>query len=190
MKKYILLLLYLFIASLNFNLILKQLNLITGGTQGLALILNKLTKTKPYIIILIINSITIFIGYFTLKKETIASAVISSFIYPIFIKLTNIIPTLVIIKEKTLTFTIIAGIIYGITTGLIYKTNFSSGGITIINLIINKYLKINISLINMIINSIIIIFSYFIFGIKNLFLSITVTIIGSFTINFFIKKKI
>ena len=47
--KYFLLLLALFIAALNFNLILKPLHLVTGGTQGLAIILNHLLKLKPLI---------------------------------------------------------------------------------------------------------------------------------------------
>ena len=37
-KKYLLLLIVLFIASLNFNIILKELDLVTGGTQGLSII--------------------------------------------------------------------------------------------------------------------------------------------------------
>ena len=54
MKKYLLLLFYLFIASLNLNLLLKPLNLITGGTQGLALTINYLTKINLSTLVFII----------------------------------------------------------------------------------------------------------------------------------------
>ena len=49
MKKYIYLAILLLIAALNFNLILKPLELVTGGTQGLALLIYSLSKLKPSI---------------------------------------------------------------------------------------------------------------------------------------------
>ena len=59
MKKYILLTLSLFFAAINFNLFLKPLNLVTGGTQGLVIIINKFLDIKPSILILIINIISL-----------------------------------------------------------------------------------------------------------------------------------
>ena len=55
MKKYLFLFLWLFIAALNFNLILKQLNLVTGGTQGLTLLIKHIIDIRPSIIILVIK---------------------------------------------------------------------------------------------------------------------------------------
>ena len=59
MKKYLILLTSLFIAALNFNLFLKPLNLITGGNQGIALIVRHVTSVKPALSILIINIIAL-----------------------------------------------------------------------------------------------------------------------------------
>ena len=63
MKKYIILIISLFFAALNFNLFLKPLNLVTGGNQGVAIIIKHLTKLKPSFIILIINIIALIICY-------------------------------------------------------------------------------------------------------------------------------
>ena len=63
-KKYFLLVLMLLLASLNFNLILKRLSIVTGGTQGLALIISNVLNIETSIIILIIN---VFIKYYLFR---------------------------------------------------------------------------------------------------------------------------
>lgn len=187
MKKYLLLLFYLLLASLNLNFILKPLNLVTGGTQGLALILSYITNLSPSLLILIINIITIIISFFFLTKDHTKSALISTFIYPLFIKLTSYIPNLNI--NNNFFIVIISGLIYGFTSGMIYKLGFSSGGITIINLLINKYLNIKLSVINFITNIIIILLGYLLFGLNKSLSSLLLIIIGSIVINLILTKK-
>ena len=188
-KSYIILLLCLFLASLNFNLILKELNLVTGGTQGLAILLNYLVDLKPSLIIFLINTITLIISIFFLPVKNTSGALVSSLIYPLFIKLTSYIHPIPFLQDYKLIFIILSGIIFGITSGFIYKYNFSSGGLTIINLLIHKYFHIKISIINFIINSIIILFGYFYFGITKTLFSILVIIMGSIIINIIIGFK-
>ena len=45
--RYFYLALALFFAAINFNFILKPLELVTGGTQGLALLIHSFTKVNP-----------------------------------------------------------------------------------------------------------------------------------------------
>ena len=73
---------------------------------------------------------------------------------------------------------------------IIYKLNFSSGGITIINLVIEKYTKIKIALSNFIINSIIILFGIINFGIIKAIYSIIIISIGSYIIHIILKNKV
>lgn len=190
MKKYIYLTISLFFAAINFNFFLKELNLVTGGTQGLAIIINHFIKFKPSTIVLIINIISLIISFIFLKKETTTSAIISTFLYPFFIRLTSYIPNIPIIKEHILTSSIIAGIICGTTGGIIYKLNFSSGGITVINLILKKYFNLKVSISNFLINSLIIIVGTFFFGLLKMFYSIIVISISSLIIHLIMKKKL
>ena len=189
MKKHILLLILLFIAALNFNAFLKPLNLVTGGNQGIALIIKHLTKQKPSTIIFIVNMISLIISYIFLKKETTISLVIASISYPIFVRLTNNITLNVITKIPILT-SIIAGIICGITGGLIYKMNFNQGGISIFNSLLYKYLNIKISICNFIINTTILIIGSIYFCFIKLLYSLIVVIISSLIINFIMSKKL
>lgn len=188
MKKYLLLLFYLFIASLNLNLLLKPLNLITGGTQGLALTINYLTKINLSTLVFIINIITLIISYFFLSKNYFKSALISSFIYPFFIKITSYISP-IIISNYLIIYTIIAGLVFGITSGMIYKLGFSSGGVTIITLLLNKYTHLKISFLNFLINSLIIASSYFLFGFNKVLYSLLLILIGSLIINWILPRK-
>ena len=188
MKKYLLLLFYLLIASLNLNLLLKPLNLITGGTQGLALTINYLTKINLSTLVFIINIITLIISYFFLSKNYFKSALISSFIYPFFIKITSYIPP-IIISNYLIIYTIIAGLVFGITSGMIYKLGFSSGGVTIITLLLNKYTHLKISFLNFLINSLIIASSYFLFGLNKVLYSLLLILIGSLIINWILPRK-
>lgn len=188
MKKYIYLLLILFISSLNFNLILKPLNLVTGGTPGLAIILSSLLNISPSFIILIINIIMLILSFIYLSKKSTIGTIVATFAYPFFIKLTSFInfnfdiPLLILI--------IISGIICGFTCGYIYKLGYASGGINIISLILNKKYNINIAKTNFIINFIIILTGGIKFGFIKCFYSLIIVIINSYIINKVLKKDI
>lgn len=189
MKKYILLLICLFLAALNFNLILSTLKLVTGGTQGLAILLSQITSLKSSIIIFIINITTLTISYFFLTKKSTNSALIATFAYPLFVRLTNNFNSFNFIEKNIYLSVIMAGIICGITNALIYKIGFSSGGITILNLLINKYLKIKIAISNFLVNSLIIILGFFLFGFKKTILALIVISISSLIIYLILRKK-
>ena len=190
MKKYSILVIALLFAALNFNIILKNLNLVTGGTQGIAIIIEKITNLNTSKIIFIINITSLIISLIFLKKETTTSTIISTFAYPIFVKITSYIPTLIIIRKYKFISSIIAGIICGTTGGLIYKMNFSSGGLTIINLLLKKYLKIKVSNSNFIINTLIIIIGTIYIGINKLIYSLIVVTISSITIHSIMKYNL
>ena len=187
MKRYLYLLFFLFIAALNFNLILKPMLLVTGGTQGITIILNNILHIKPYIIILFINITMLIISYLKLDRNITYGALISTISYPIFIKLTNF---KIYLNVNILIQSIITGIISGITGSYIYKLGFSTGGISMLNLLINKYLKIRVSVSNLVINTIIIIIGGFMFGFHKIIYSILVVIICSLLINKIFDNRI
>ena len=54
-----------FLLALNYNMYLKPNNLVTGGTTGLAIILQTLTKVDANIYIYIFSILLIIISFFT-----------------------------------------------------------------------------------------------------------------------------
>ena len=191
MKKYLKLLLILLIAAINFNIFLKPMKLVTGGTQGLAIIIHELIKMPHSTIVLIINLLMLILSYIFLKKETTLGTVIATISYPLFIKLTSFFNLNI---STNLLNIIITGIISGLTNGYIYKLGFTAGGINTIAPIINKYKNIKIGTINLIINIVILLIGCLQFGIKKLLYAIVVIIINSILINLvmygkFLKRK-
>ncbi len=182
MKKYFCLLIILLVSSLNFNLILKPLKLVTGGTQGLALVINNITGLSPSLVILLINVVMLVLSYIFLSKETTCGTIVSTFIYPLFIRLTG---NMAVIgnSKNILVFVIISGIVCGITCGYIYKLGFSSGGVSILPILLNKYFKFKVSFFNFFINALIIVLSYVQFGVVKCIYSLLVIIINSYIIN-------
>ena len=191
MKKYLKLLLILLIAAINFNIFLKPMKLVTGGTQGLAIIIHELIKMPHSTIVLIINLLMLILSYIFLKKETTLGTVLATISYPLFIKLTSFFDLNI---STNLLNVIITGIISGLTNGYIYKLGFTAGGINTIAPIINKYKNIKVGTINLIINIIILLIGCVQFGIKKLLYAIVVIIINSILINLvmygrFLKRK-
>lgn len=189
MKRYFYLALVLLFAALNFNLILKPLELVTGGTQGLALLLHAVIFLKPSLLILIINVITLIISYFCLSRETTYGTIAATFLYPFFVKATSFIPVLKIIYHFEFLSAVVAGVVCGVTGGYVYLLGFSSGGVSTVNLLMNKYVKIKVALSNFLINATIILFGCFIFGIRKGLYSIIVITISSILINLILRKN-
>lgn len=187
MKKYLFLCFYLFIAALNFNIFICPNQLVTGGTQGIALIIKSIISIKPSLIIFIINSIALFISFLFLNHSITKSALLSSFIYPLFIRLTSNIH--LSLPIPLIFITIISSIIYGLTTSNIYNLKFSNGGITIINLLLQKYLHIKLSISTFIINTIIIIIGSITIGLSHTIYSVLFIFFGSITINHTLKNN-
>lgn len=185
-KNYIYLIILLLIAAINFNVFLKPYNLVCGGTQGLSIIINKITGINNYIIILVINLIMILISYILLNKKITQGLIISTFMYPLFIKITD---NININCDINLIIIIITGIISGWTSGLIYKLGFSNGGINLLSPLINKYTDIKIGTLNIIINGIIIFVNVLVFGFKNFIFSILIIIIHGITVNLILYLK-
>ncbi len=188
-KKYFLLVLMLLLASLNFNLILKRLSIVTGGTQGLALIISNVLNIETSIIILIINVLMLLLSIIFLDKNTVYGTIVSTFLYPFFVRLTSNI-NLVFLNSTPLFFLIlITAFLCGVTGGIIYKLGFSNGGISLIPLFFKKYLNINIDITYFIMNTLIIILGIFTFGILKSFYSVIVIFINSIIIRLILKRK-
>lgn len=174
----------LIIGAINFNLLMKPINLVSGGASGLALVLSNLVDISISNLITIIFIITFLFGLFLLDKKTVRSIILASIIYPILVKLTeNIVNIIVLNYNDYLLITVIAGIISGIGNGLAFRNNYSTGGISVIALIMNKYLKISVSIASFICNGIIVILGGYFYGFNMVLYAIILLYISSFISN-------
>ena len=121
-------------------------NLIVGGATGLSLILNQFIPINYATIVFGINMIMLVLGYFVLGKKFAAGTVLSSFLFPIFLGIFEAIPALQHITSDILLSAIYSGIFTGIGLGIVFRVGYSTGGMDIPPIIINKKLGISVAL--------------------------------------------
>lgn len=164
-RRYILLILSLFISACYFNLLQLPTQIVTGGSSGVSIILNYYFNWDPYQVIFIISAILLIAGFIFLGFEKTSGALVTTIIYPMFVNLTaNISDYIVVDLSDKILISIFIGLLAGITTGMVYKAGFSNGGFSIISEIISERKKIPISNISFIINFIIVILGGVSFG--------------------------
>lgn len=174
-------------AALNFNLLLKPINLVAGGGSGLAIVLNNFFHISTSHLITIIFAITFLFSLFFLPKKTVLGIVYSSILYPVCIYLTEgLAELLAFTYSDILLIAISSGIVSGITNGVGYKYGFASGGLAVIPMIINRYFKVSISAVNFIINALIVIIGGYFYGFNMVLYAIILLYINSYICNMII----
>ena len=186
-SKYFLLTFANLISALSFNLLVKPINLVSGGSPGLALIISKITNLSTSQIINIIYIITFILGVIFLDKKSVLGIIYASIIYPLFVSLFDEITNIFVLNyHDTFLIVFLASLISGVSNGLIYKNGFASSGIGIIAPIINKYFKISISSANFTINTIILLMGGYFFGFNIVLYAICYLYISSYITNIII----
>ena len=172
------------LSAVVYNIFLLPLDIVSGGTSGVATITNHLYQIDPSIMILILSIICIVISFIYLGKEKTIGIIAASLIYPVLVKLTS--PTTNVISfagEDMLVIAIFAGVLTGISSGLMYKTGYNSGGFNVICQIFYEKFKIPISKTNLIINLTIILISSVFFGTTNAMYAIILLYINNIVLD-------
>ena len=144
--KYSVLIVTMFVSSINYNLFLRPLKIVAGGTNGLSIIVEKLFSISPSTFILYFSIAILILGYLTVGVKKASSALVATFVYPLFVDLTEGINSYVHVSSNDIIIaSIFAGAITGWVAGLTCKVDLSQGGITLINQILYEKFRISIS---------------------------------------------
>ena len=177
----------IFISSINFNLLLKPISIVCGGSGGLSLVFEKIFHISTSHIIAIIYVITVILSMIFLEKKTFASIILASILYPSFTYLTEDITSLIHLNYNDIfLICIMSGIITGITNGIAYRYSYSPGGLGVIPPIIHKYFKVPVSLVNFTVNTIVVLLGAYFFGFNMVVYAIVLLYISSYVCNFVI----
>jgi len=168
--------------AVTYNLFFLKYNLVTGGTSGLAIIINHIFDINPALFIFIAEIFLLTLSFFLLGTKQTGMTILGSLLYPLFISLTSGICTTIADKvtyDSYIIITLISGFLYGIGCGLVYKMGYSTGGADIIMQILNKYLKISTGTASFITSIVVIVSGAFVFGInKAIYATIIVVIVS------------
>lgn len=119
--------------------------LITGGTTGIALVLNHLFSIPITIFVSVFNLLMFLLGAIILGKKFAITTLISTFYYPFILGVFQRIFGMNSITEDHLLATIFAGAMIGIGIGIVIKVGASTGGMDIPPLVLNKEFHIPIA---------------------------------------------
>ena len=156
-----------FLYALCFNLFLIPNDLVVSGFSGVAIVVQKLFCWPASTFIYITNAILLVVSFIFLGWKLTKRNIAGSIMYPLMITVSEPIANFwdnYIIGDDFYLVLLFAIILYGVSSGLIYRTGFSTGGSDIIMQILNKYLNISESKAMIGANSLIIIVGMIVFG--------------------------
>ncbi len=183
-KRVVIFVISILISAINFNLLLKPISIVCGGSGGLALVLEKLFHISTSHIIAIVYVITVILSIIFLGKKTVTSILLASVLYPSFVYLTENITNVIHFNyDDVFLVCIIAGIITGVTNGIAYRYGYSPGGLGVLPPIFNKYFKVSVSVVNFVVNTIVVLMGAYYFGFNMVVYAIVLLYIGSFVCN-------
>lgn len=155
-KRYLMLIVGCFIVAFSFNLFFLKYNIVCFGVSGISIVFSEF-GVNPSLFILLANIILMVVAYVVLGKESTKNQLVGAIIYPIFTYLTGLFTDYIDLGDTELVvIAILGGVFAGIGTGLIYKSNFSTGGTDVIIEIICRCCKISMGTAGLIVNAVII----------------------------------
>lgn len=119
-------------------------NLITGGTTGIGLFLEKFGIPLT-LFVSVFNSLIFLLGLFFLGKKFALTTLVSTFYYPFILGVFQEIPSLSNVTQEPLLSVIFAGVLIGAGIGIVIRAGASTGGMDIPPLILNRKFGIPVS---------------------------------------------
>lgn len=143
-KRYFLLALGCLTVAFAFNVFFNQYDIVCFGVSGLSIVFSKFGIPNS-LFILVANVFLLILSYFMLGTKKTKNAIVGSLLFPVFVWLTDfLVPYLNFDDVEILVIAIFGGVLAGLGYGLIYKSNFNTGGTDIICEIVAKYTKISL----------------------------------------------
>lgn len=171
-----------FILAVTYNLFFLKYNLVTGGTSGLAIIINHLFDIDPALFIFIVEIFLLILSFILLGAKQTGMTILGSLLFPFFISLTSNLCTEIansMTYDSYIIISLISGVLFGTGSGLVYKMGYSTGGADIVMQILNKYLKISTGVASFITSIVVVVPGAFVFGINKAIYGIIIIIIIS-----------
>ena len=101
--------------AISFSIFFSPKNIITGGTTGLSLIVDKFLKIDTSVFVFFVSFTLLVIGYFLLGKKNTIKTIFGVILLPIFLEFSSIFQVLFHLEASSLFLTIFFG---GIMMGL------------------------------------------------------------------------
>lgn len=158
-------------------------NLIVGGATGLAIIFSQFISIDYTTIVFVINMVMLAIGFIVLGKKFAAGTVLSSFLFPIFLALFESIPQLQNLTSDILLSAIYSGIFIGGGLGIVFRLGYSTGGMDVPPIILNKKTGISLSLAINVLDTLILVGQVFFSSFEGILYGIITVFVTTFVLD-------
>lgn len=116
--------------------------LVSCGTTGLSLVARELWGIPVSAFVLVFNVFMLAVGWLVLGRKFAMTTVLSSFLYPVFLRLFQSLLGDTVITQSLLLCSIFGGMGLGIALGIVIRAGASTGGMDIPPLILKKLVGI------------------------------------------------
>ncbi len=127
------------------KLFLLPAGLVTGGTTGLALIAEQLWQVPISGFVFVFNVVMLILGWLVLGKAFALTTVASSILYPFFLEVCSLVFGDLVLTRDPVLCTVFFGIGIGVALGMVIRAGASTGGMDIPPLVLNKLVKLPVS---------------------------------------------
>ena len=174
----------LLISAFLFNFLIVPTKIVTGGVNGVALLMNHLYDFDNSVVILGVSIILLIFSLLFLGLERTSGSIVATILYPLLVKVTSLLTENIHIDTSDMVLiAIFIGVIGGLANGLMYKTGFSNGGLPIISQILYEKFKIPISKSSFVINGTIVFVGGMFFGWTMVMYAMIILFINSFVLD-------
>lgn len=119
--------------------------LITGGTTGIALIINHFTGMQISAFVGVFNIVMFALGYIVLGRTFALSTLVSTLSYPLMLGLVQKIAGDFVLTDDLLLSALFGGLFIGLALAIVIRIGASTGGMDIPPIILQKTLRIPVS---------------------------------------------
>lgn len=131
--------------ALTVKLFLLPSGLVTGGTTGIALVVNYYWNIPVSMFVLFFNVIMLIIGWILLGRAFAVTTLASTFLYPVMLECFECLLGELVLTNDLLLCMIFSGLGVGISLGVVLRAGASTGGMDIPPLVLQKTLRIPVS---------------------------------------------
>lgn len=131
--------------ALSVRVFLLNSGMITGGTTGISLVLNRLWGIPVAGFVLIFNVLMLILGWIILGGRFAITTVASTFLYPMFLQIWGMLLGNIAITNDFVLCSVFSGLGIGIALGMVIRMGASTGGMDIPTLVLKKLFNIPIA---------------------------------------------
>lgn len=180
LSKYLQVILGMMLVAISFDLIIYPMQIVIGGTNGIAIIVNKVFGLDANLFIQIFYALMLVLSFVVLGTKKTKNAILGSILYPIFVEIFSNIPSYIVLDySNKLLMYFVAAMIMGVGEGLIFKNDYVCGGTDVLKKIISEKLHIQMGKCVFIVDATIIALGGFIFGIRAALYAIIIVYVSS-----------